>query len=329
MRRFLYTLPIAAILFSATALAQDNPLKRVPESLPPALKYLEQSGVKLTYLGEEGGLSGYLGENPTGKVQTFYLTPDGNHVVAGIMFRRGGINVTGVQIEDMRNRFEDASKRLDDVEGDVEDATLDAPYDEPPVLPELPDYGTDGFSSSADPGASGTDSQATGVAVPNPYLSDIEAETFLEDAASVAWFSVGVEDAPVVYMVADPQCPFCHAAWRELRPLVMERQINLRIVLIDALNGSRDKAISLLVRDEPGRAWFAGEGSVQGMAIKPAPESESEEYREGAHYLQVNRDFADHYGFDATPFLVYEAKDGALRASRGVPTDFDLFLSDL
>src|SRR3546814_6411767 len=53
-------------------------------------------------------MRGYLGESPTGRMQTFYVSPDGNHVVAGLLFRNGGVNVTGVQIGEMQSRFEKA-----------------------------------------------------------------------------------------------------------------------------------------------------------------------------------------------------------------------------
>src|SRR3546814_2030494 len=53
-------------------------------------------------------MRGYLGESPTGRMQTFYVSPDGNHVVAGLMFRNGGVNVTGVQIGEIQSRFEQA-----------------------------------------------------------------------------------------------------------------------------------------------------------------------------------------------------------------------------
>ena len=57
------------------------------QALPAALEYLIESGVSLTYLGDAGGIAGYLGESPTGKIQTFYITPDGNHVIAGVLFK--------------------------------------------------------------------------------------------------------------------------------------------------------------------------------------------------------------------------------------------------
>lgn len=326
MRKILLLLPI--LIGAATpAFAEDtNPFRHLPESAPPALQYLQRSGVKLTFLGEQGGLQGYLGESATGKVQTFYLTPDGNHVVAGVLFRRGGINVTGVQIEDMKSRFESARKSMENAEEEVGNVEI---TDElpPPEVPRLPDASAAGFSAVSGLSIADGGQEAAGNA--EAWISHLDRDKFLEDVQNVAWFSVGVDTAPVIYMVADPQCPYCHAAWGQLRPKVTAREVTLRIILIDALTGSREKAISLLSRDEPGRAWFAGEGSLNGMAIAPPPASDTEEYREATRYLNINRDFAATNGFDATPYLIYEGDDGLLRSSRGLPNDLDAFLAAL
>lgn len=336
MRNLLYSASMAAVMFSTgAALAQENnPLQNLPEPLPPALAYLEESGVKLTHLGSHGGMEGYLGESATGKLQTFYLTPDGEHVVAGLLFRRGGLNVTGVQIDAMKRRFEGARESMENAGDSVGELKLGDQV-EVMDMPQLPDANVSGLSSTSSlvESVSQVDAgQESGASLDElqrqtiDYTSSIDRDAFLNDVESVAWFSVGLDEAPILYMVADPQCPYCHAAWQQLRPKVMNGDINLRVILVDYLTGSRDKSISLLARDEPGRAWLTGEGSVQGMNVQSPPPSDSQEYLDGVSYLNINRDFAAIYEFDATPYLIYDGSDGELRSSRGIPDNLDAFL---
>src|SRR3546814_17821340 len=105
---------VAAIAAPAQAQFEENrgagagPLAGLRDDLPPAVRYLKAQGVTLTFLGDEGGMRGYLGESPTGRLHTFYVSPDWNHVVPGQLFRNGGVNVTGIQIGERQIPFERA-----------------------------------------------------------------------------------------------------------------------------------------------------------------------------------------------------------------------------
>src|SRR5690554_490044 len=119
MRPLLLGAGIAASLMASTALANErNPLEKRENEVPSAILYLQSQGVTLTYLGEEGGMQGYLAESPNGRMQTFYVAPDGKHVVVGLLFEKS-LNVTGLQIEAMKNRFSEAQRQLS---GDMEAA---------------------------------------------------------------------------------------------------------------------------------------------------------------------------------------------------------------
>lgn len=312
-------------LFSQFAFAQESQIQVDPseqlierlekKEVPPALQYLMDEGVKLTFLGDAGGMKGYLGESPSGKVQTFYLAPDGNHVVAGTLFRRGGVNVTGVQITDLKGRFDEAREKVQEASEAIAGATPENP------VVDMPVEGMEQVTSEDI--ASGKTAMITA----EDYLSERDAVAFKADVEKAAWFSVGAPEAPVVYMVADPQCPFCHQAWNELRPMVMERSVTVRVILIAGLEGSEPLAISILSRSEPARAWFAGEGSTDNMPVAPAPDKNSKEYAEGQTFLNSNTEFMQKYELDATPFLFVIGKDGKLYESRGWPQDKDAFFS--
>jgi protein-disulfide isomerase len=324
MRKLLTVFSSAvALTMASSAFAQENPLaKRQQQETPPVLKFFENQGVKLTYLGDDGGLPGYLGESPTGKMQTFYLTPDGKHVVAGVLFRDGGVNVTGVQIGEMQRRYAEAQKRIEDAKnalGQAQVAGIAAnnPSDKAQVATRSSDVGSS-VNLKADK--------------KNPWTSRLDKETFLKDVAEVAWFSVGVENVPVLYLVADPQCPFCHAAWAKLRPMVIDRKLQVRVILYP---GKGDSSIPLVLgilgRQDPGRAWLAGEGSVEGVKITDAPAKDSAEFKTASRYMQVNSKFAEQYQVSKTPFMAYVGRDGSLYSSMGLPqgNDMDEFLSNL
>lgn len=285
--------------------------------VPPALKYLMDGGVKLTYLGDAGGLMGYLGESPTGTVQTFYLTPDGNHVIAGVLFKSGGVNVTGVQMYDMKNRFEAAKKTAEE----ASDAIIQT-NPQSLILPKITSGLTEVTPTQIQNGEAALVTTAK-------YLSDKDTDTFNNDLDKVAWFSVGLSDSPVLYMLADPNCPFCHSAWNELRPMIMAREISVRIILVAGLEGSEPKALSILARDEPGRAWFAGEGATKSMPVAPPPASSSAGYQKAVRYLKTNTDFMNKYDLDATPYFFTYDKEGKLYESRGWPREKDVFFSIL
>lgn len=355
--------------------SSSGPLGPRPSDPPAALGYLQGKGVKLTFLGEDGGLRGYLGESPENKMQTFYVTPDGQNVVAGMMFRAGGTNVTGVQIGEMQARLDNEKAKLQTAKKELgaDGAPLApaiAPASPPSlptadvsskVLPPLPsqapapskpDVNPGKLAPSSSPVTIGADkapvpsvqppsmqivptpSSVAGPARATPYRSELNKATFLADVDKVAWFPVGKPGTPVVYMIADPQCQFCHAAWQKLSPMVVAGKMMVDVILIDGLQGSGPLAISLLSRPDPAVDWFAGEGSADGVAIAPPPPPASpgtpaaKDQDKVKGWLAANGAFANSVHLKGTPLLAYVGKDGILYSAEG-PRDLDSFLAAL
>ncbi|MBO9428528.1 thioredoxin fold domain-containing protein [Sulfitobacter sp. R18_1] len=285
--------------------------------VPEVLKYLMDGGIKLTYLGDAGGLKGYLGESPTGEVQTFYLAPDGKHLVAGMLFREGGVNVTGVQVTEMKDRYEAAKKKAEQAAktiGTVKPMTL-TPAKNIEGLVEIGPQGVrDGIAAIPDS---------------DEYISNRDPKEMKAQLDKVAWFKVGAPTAPVVYMVADPNCPFCHRTWSDMRPMVMSGEISVHVIMIAGLNGSEPEAISILARNEPAKAWFAGEGSTRHMPVASPPPAGSKAFKKARSYLQTNMNFVNNNDIKSTPHMFYLNEDGDLFESRGMPKDLDIFLSNI
>lgn len=394
--KFRTLLFLASTLLSAPAFAQEasppaasvprqdeikaqNPLAAREQALAPVLSWMQSLGIKLTYLGDEGGISGYLAEDATGKMQTIYVTPDREHVVAGLLLKRGGDNITGVQVGEMRERFAKAAEQYvpkdgaaaapkatgtepstppakaadkkDSAESDPEPAAA-KPADAAQPVPGASDSSAvpsakapeekaevpapaeqepdtkaalqSSASSLALPAASGPIDGAGG----NPaelWISKIDREKFLKAANEVPYFEVGSMQAPItLYEIADPQCPYCHAAWDYIKPLVFEKKVKLRVILIAALNGSEPKVRDILASGLPARRWI---DSDAGKNLKLEVDPNSKPYKDSISFLDKNMDFAREFGVDRTPFLGYVGFDGKFYSALGLPSDLGSFLS--
>lgn len=391
--KFRTLLFLASTLLSAPAFAQEtpspaasvqrqdeikaqNPLAAREQALAPVLSWMQSLGIKLTYLGDEGGLSGYLAEDATGKMQTIYVSPDREHVIAGLLLKRGGDNITGVQVGEMRERFAKAAEQYVPKDGaapkptgtesttpsakpagDKESAESDpepaapAAKSEPQAkaepssdqaAPAKPDEKAE-VSAPAETQAADTkaalQSSVSALSLPtasgpiegaggNPselWISKIDREKFLKAANEVPYFEVGSMQAPItLYEIADPQCPYCHAAWDYIKPLVFDKKVKLRVILIAALNGSEPKVRDILASGLPARRWIDSEA---GKNLKLEVDPNSQPYKDSISFLDKNMDFAREFGVDRTPFLGYVGFDGKFYSALGLPSDLGSFLS--
>lgn len=354
--------------------AQKNPIAARAAEMAPVLSWLQTQGVKLTYLGDEGGLKAYLGESANGKQQVFYATPDGDHVVAGLLFKRDGMNVTGVQIGEMQQRFREAQQKYDEAMKSSHEPSEDmkrqlrqgsevipssGPKAADPLSKPAPDKAADAkpadkpadksgperrseaapslpaalAQASAPPAVAPTQPVVPAASpikqMPVRYLSGLDKAEFERSVEDLAWFRVGEEKAPALYMVADPNCRFCHKAWDDLKPMVLGGKLQLRIIMVAGLPGSDAAARAILSSDLPGQEWIAGRGSVDGIQAGPAPEPNSEKWNMTTRVLQGNADFIKRFSIQQTPFFGFVGRDGNLYSSTGVPSDLALFLSTL
>lgn len=382
--RLLRNMLVATLVLGASpVIAQDNgaidALMRRDSILPPVLTWLQQQGSKLTFIGEEAGLKGYLVESPKGTAQVVYVAPDGKHIVLGLLFEQGGKNVTGIQIGEMRRRFDNAAKALGDGSasvfgnGDTEssqgpsgksDQTEPSSWQVEPAVdadktPESAVDGSDGLADvtpsvtthpaandvntnedvTATPATEPSAAEAAPVSLPeatatvegadgNPsdvWASKIDRDQFLKSAEATPYFEVGSRVAPVtLWMVADPKCPYCHEAWRRIENFVFDKKVKVRVILINALNGSEPFAREILASASPARRWIE---SKAGSNLEPKIDPSSKEWQDTEKYLTMNMSFAQSFGIDRTPFLAYVADDGRFYSVFGLPSSLDSFLS--
>jgi protein-disulfide isomerase len=400
----------AALLAAGTAHGQSAPAAKDTQGfdtlynrdtlLPAVLVWLQGQGSKLTLIGEEGGLKGYLVESPTGKMQSVYVTPDGKHVVAGVMFEKGGKNVTGVQIGEMRKRFDDAAKALGPNGSEASPVTngaqtlpqnTNAVTDAKPAVDPVPAAAAkpsvaadkpadkaqlappakaddkaaqdhkqdDGLSFDTPAAAEKTEAkpvvapaakadsavaqaevkaepdlaipeatQAVKGAKGNPsevWASLVDKNKFLDLAGKTPFFEVGSKLAPAtLWMVADPQCPYCHAAWDHIRPMIFDRRLKVRVILIDALRGSDPLAREVLASASPARRWLDSDAGEHFGTMQVDPSSKA--FVEAGEFLDLNMKFAREFNIDRTPFMGYVGTDGRFYSVLGLPSELDEFL---
>lgn len=326
-----------------------NPLAARESKVPAFVSWMQMQGVKLTFLGQEGGLRGYLAESANGKMQTIYITPDGEHAVGGILFKKGGANLTGVQIGEMRARFDAAANSLGsetlggEAPAPASESSADEVYQDAPVSPhqEMVDPGEVSRSPLPPVSSSGgvpdvdtselslpaADGPVAGAIGDNSelWISKIDKDVFLTAAQDTAYFEVGSVSAPnTIWMVADPQCPYCHKAWDYLRPFVFSKEAKVRVIMIAGLEGSDPIAREFLSSTPPARTWIDTDG---GKNFAPSGQTAPEDMAKAGQFLETNMAFAQEFGIDRTPFLGYTADNGQFYSALGLPSDLGSFFS--
>lgn len=317
------------------------------KSEPVGILYLKAQGVTLTYLGNDGGNEGYLGVSPDGKMQAFYLSNDKTKLIPGMMYGfkdNKVVNVTGEQIVAMQGRIKLEKEKLNQRQAEftqhqqsIQDEVSKLNSKENLISQasnQLTGSNVTAPASSNLPVSTAPVAPAVAlVASSAPDISkwlasDVNADSFKKSIDNVYWFSVGKKNAsiPVLYMVADPTCPHCHSAWRQIQKLVFDGKLNVHVVIISGLPNSMHQATELLSKPNPGLAWLQGEGSSD-AAVTDTVSNSSKEYRSATNYIRVNNDYASKMGVQRTPWLAY-VKDGKVYQLQG-ETDLMTFVSGL
>ena len=156
-----------------------------------------------------------------GQEQYFYVTPDREAFLMGLMFNKDGKMVTLNQVQ-----------KLQLEEGE----TLDA------------------FASPAEVEPSPFEAIASGE-VDKAFKTP--AEQLFADIEGSNWVRVGQPDAPVVYSFIDPQCPYCHEFIKDLRgDYLTNGMVQVRMIPVGFRDETRAQAAFLLSVPSPQDRWF-------------------------------------------------------------------------
>lgn len=96
----------ALLLLSAPSFAQE-----APPQLPEPIQNLANEGAQIRYLGNDGGLDGWV-TIKGGQEQYFYVLPDGKSFVMGVLFDESGKLITVEQVRKLQANGDESLETL-------------------------------------------------------------------------------------------------------------------------------------------------------------------------------------------------------------------------
>ncbi|TKU06172.1 thiol:disulfide interchange protein DsbG [Citrobacter sp. wls828] len=132
-----------------------------------------------------------------------------------------------------------------------------------------------------------------------------------------SWILDGKKDAPViVYVFADPFCPYCKQFWQQARPWVDAGKVQLRTLLVGVIKPeSPATAAAILASKDPAKTWhdYEASGGKMTLALPANPPAEQ------IKTLNINQKLMDDLGANVTPAIYYMSKDNTLQQAVGLP----------
>lgn len=204
------------------------------------------------------------------------------------------------------------------------EATVPAPaVQEVPAAPApqeqsstaMPEPALSGQGAAVQQEAPAADAAVSGAQVANPELGILE-----NTRLNTMWFSLGAQEAPVVYAYIDPTCPFCARAMKTLAPKVQDGSLQLRVILAPLISTSAPDVIAgILGSANPVQTFFEHEMAVADQKTSPVtPVAFSTLGAEMADGIRRNYDMVMAYELPGVPFFVYDTPEGEAFFS-GVP----------
>lgn len=131
------------------------------------------------------------------------------------------------------------------------------------------------------------------------------------------WLLDGKKDAPVViYVFADPFCPYCKQFWQQARPWVESGKVQLRTLLVGVIKPeSPATAAAILASKDPAKTWHDYEATGGKMTLS-VPKVISPDHMKS---LNMNQKIMDDLGANVTPAIYYMSKENVLQQVVGLP----------
>lgn len=152
--------------------------------------------------------------------------------------------------------------------------------------------------------------------------------------ANSHWIGEGNPDAKrILYVVTDPNCPYCSRLWRDTQPWVRAGTVQVRNIVVGILTPtSYGKAAALLAASNPEQAFHDHQAaqfevnksnapgrmkSLNGSGITPLTSVDSKLKQK----LAANQQLMADLGVNATPALFWKDDEGAVKSALGEPRD--------
>lgn len=222
----------------------------------PVEQHLAAQGVKIVQsFSSIAGLRAIVADNGTEK-RLFYITPDGQGLIAGMVFDAQGNNIT-----------------------------------------------------SADMNKAGV-SDVGGAKV----MGDTQLQSLWDRAEKRRWVQEG-KSGKVVYVIFDPNCPYCHRLWSTLRAGVQAGKIQVRWLPVAILKDtSKGLGAAIYSASNPSEAL----AKMVNRQLQPVSVSDRDN-REMAHNLLLLRDT----GYTGVPALMFK-RGNKIVSMMGAPDEREM-----
>jgi len=139
------------------------------------------------------------------------------------------------------------------------------------------------------------------------------AARMMADLGDTTWIRQGNGDR-IVYMFFDPNCPYCHTVYDNLKPIIAKRHdLQFRLVPLGMLtNSSEGKAAAIIQAKDPLKAFHKSENnygflnSDSGGGIKPADHIEEQTKSD----LMANYSVLEDGNVYGIPVIIFQGDDG-------------------
>ncbi|ESS58334.1 thioredoxin family protein [Enterobacter cloacae S611] len=131
------------------------------------------------------------------------------------------------------------------------------------------------------------------------------------------WILDGQKTAPrVVYVFADPYCPYCKQFWQQARPWVESGKVQIRTLMVGVIKPeSPAAAAAILSAKDPAKSWHEYEQS-NGKMVLALPKTIPPAIMRS---LNLNQKIMDDLGANATPAIYYMNEENVLQQAVGLP----------
>jgi len=132
-----------------------------------------------------------------------------------------------------------------------------------------------------------------------------------------SWLLDGKKDAPVVvYVFADPFCPYCKQFWQQARPWVDAGKVQIRTLLVGVIKPeSPATAAAILASKDPAKTWQEYEASGGKLKLNLSGSVGPEQMK----ILSANEALMDELGANVTPAIYYMSPENTLQQAVGLP----------
>lgn len=216
--RFLF---IAFMAFTSFSFGQKAVAQETIPEMPAALQVLVDRGAQARYLGERHGMDGWI-TIFQGQEQYYYVTPNGEGFLMGLLFDKDGKMATIDQVRDLQSQ---SGEVLDFLTMDkaVNDQDLTKAIQE---TNEAFDYKT-------------------------------PAERMFAEVENSNWIQFGQTGAPVIYSFMDPQCPHCHEFMKDMKDgYIGKGLVQVRMIPVGFREETLAQAAFLLASPNPQERFY-------------------------------------------------------------------------